>query len=388
MNELLFMQTRDGLTLTDGKSGTLTVTEKTPGYQEIVTLIQKGDYSSMTLDQIREKTKVTTDYNYDDGGVKFTFDAKKNDLQLSIDGNPNKMPLSYSFKKRIIDTIKTAEKNPLSKVSMAMFAAFIRRLEANPSFKVVRSLYDFLAANNIPLTNDGYFLAYKKVAYDYTDIHSHTFDNTPNITEARKNYQLGDDIYDLKLPKMPRNEVEDDPEKTCSDGLHVCSKDYLRHYGSHQSNTDRIVICKVDPTNVVSIPLDYNNAKMRVSAYDVVDELTDLDAQLAPYVMGYHKAGWVGEILPKIRTFYTKFWQITDYFNWEGLDIDEDAATPVIVDKFEAAFKEAFNLPDEVSESVDIEDLLDSPLEALTILSLFDENSLVKPEKEDEEDDE
>ncbi len=67
---------------------------------------------------------------------------------------------------------------------------------------------------------------------------------------------------------MPRNEVDENSEVTCSQGLHVASYSYMDHYPG-----ERIVICKVNPKDVVAVPADYNNAKMRVSGYEVVGEV-------------------------------------------------------------------------------------------------------------------
>jgi hypothetical protein len=52
--------------------------------------------------------------------------------------------------------------------------------------------------------------------------------------------------------------------------LHVCSQSYLGHFGG-----DRVIVCKINPKDVVSVPADYNNAKMRVCRYEVVSELKD-----------------------------------------------------------------------------------------------------------------
>ena len=75
---------------------------------------------------------------------------------------------------------------------------------------------------------------------------------------------------------MPRNKVDEDPDRTCSAGLHVCSFDYLPHF-SHANG--HVMIVKVNPANVVAIPADYNATKMRVSQYVVIDEVQDYYAQ-------------------------------------------------------------------------------------------------------------
>lgn len=132
---------------------------------------------------------------------------------------------------------------------------FLENLMQNPSFRVVNNLYDFLEYGKIPITEDGHFLAYKAIREDWHDIRTGTMDNS-----------IG------KVVSIPRNKVDENPNNTCSYGLHVCSWDYLPHF-AHANG--RVVIVKVNPANVVAIPADYNNTKMRCSEYEVVSEYAD-----------------------------------------------------------------------------------------------------------------
>lgn len=132
---------------------------------------------------------------------------------------------------------------------------FLEKLMRNPSHRAVTGLYDFLEATHIPITPEGNFLAYKKVRGNYLDIHSGTIRNAP-----------GD------APRVPRNQVDEDPDRTCSHGLHVCSASYLQHFGSC-NGSDRVVVVEVSPEDVVAIPRDYNNAKMRCAGYKVIGEV-------------------------------------------------------------------------------------------------------------------
>ena len=132
---------------------------------------------------------------------------------------------------------------------------------------------------------------------------------------------------------MPRNEVEDNPEKTCSAGLHVCSYDYLDNYSSSECDLDRVVICEVDPQDVVSIPSDYNNAKMRVCKYKVIDEIpTFFNAHLSSYVYGNHEEGWISSTFDKLSKIYKNFFKSShiDFFR-NPSTIKE---TPAVLDSF------------------------------------------------------
>jgi hypothetical protein len=130
---------------------------------------------------------------------------------------------------------------------------FMENLMQNPSKRAVEELYTFLEKGKLPITPDGHFLAYKKVRPDFKDIHSGTMNNSPG-----------------QVVEMERNEVDDDQNRTCSAGLHFCSKDYLDHFGGSDSRT---VILKINPADVVSIPADYNATKGRACRYEVLGEL-------------------------------------------------------------------------------------------------------------------
>lgn len=133
---------------------------------------------------------------------------------------------------------------------------FLHNLLENPSRKAVYRLFDFLEANDIEITKEGYFIAWKKVRSNFHDVYTGTMDNSPG-----------------KEVRVERNQVDEDDERTCSQGLHVCSKSYLGHFGSY-GRGDKVVSVLVHPKDVVSIPVDYNNAKMRTAGYKVIEDVT------------------------------------------------------------------------------------------------------------------
>lgn len=130
--------------------------------------------------------------------------------------------------------------------------AFWANLAKNVSLQSKNHLFAFLEHNDIPLTEDGYFIGYKRITMDWKDCHTKTFDNS-----------IG------KIVEMPRAEVNEDPNEHCSRGLHVCSYGYLASFSG-----DRIVEVKVNPADVVAVPNDYNGMKMRVCKYEVIRECT------------------------------------------------------------------------------------------------------------------
>ncbi len=149
---------------------------------------------------------------------------------------------------------------------------FIDNLYQNTSYRSINLLYGFLEKYNMPITSDGYFLAYKKVGADFKDLYSHSIDNSVGA-----------------VVKMNRNEIDDDPNSLCSAGLHFCSFDYISKYCSETVDA-KVVILKINPKDVVSIPTDFNDAKGRCCEYTVVSvNKTVLDKNLNKPVMDYDK---------------------------------------------------------------------------------------------------
>ena len=146
---------------------------------------------------------------------------------------------------------------------------FLDNLMDNPSRRSVNELYSFLEHGNMPITPDGHFLGYKSVRPDMTDHYSGKFDN--NIGQVLS---------------MPRNAVCDDANHGCSYGFHVGSLEYATNFGGSDR---KVVIVKVNPADVVSVPHDCDFQKMRTSRYEVVGTF---DAPLPNnYYDGYDEDG-------------------------------------------------------------------------------------------------
>ena len=146
---------------------------------------------------------------------------------------------------------------------------FMANLYENPSNHAVEGLYDWIKHRSLAVTTDGHFLAYKYVseytgedfidvlsrpvrAGDYVDSHSNTYRNNVGDTN-----------------KMPRNAVNDNRSLACESGFHIGTLDYVK-------GSKHIVICKINPKDVVSIPMDSNCQKIRCCEYTVVSEYREL----------------------------------------------------------------------------------------------------------------
>jgi hypothetical protein len=143
---------------------------------------------------------------------------------------------------------------------MTAYMAFLDNAMENPSNRAVTEMYSFMERNNMGITEDGYILGYKKVKEDFKDIYTGKMDNSPG-----------------QIVEMIRNKVNDNPNETCSHGLHFCAMSYLSKYGTARGN--KIVIVKVNPADIVSVPIDYDFAKVRCCKYEVLAEYTGPDVE-------------------------------------------------------------------------------------------------------------
>jgi len=235
MAKVAYIHTNDGVTVVlQGRPYTVSAADK--AYDEVLSLLGREDGERRILEvleatarKLREKLVLAPDMEYSGGVVLYRGEVLH----------------SYAVD-RLVSMIE-------AKMDYQPLARFLAKLENNPSKRVVDNLYRFLEVGQVPLTSDGDFLAYKAVRHDFKDIHSGTFDNTPG-----------------SVCEMPRNRVDEDPNRTCSNGLHVCSFGYLPNFAHANGH---VVIVKVSPADVVAIPADYNDTKMRVSRYEVIGEL-------------------------------------------------------------------------------------------------------------------
>jgi hypothetical protein len=223
-------------------------------------------------------------------GITKLFDIKKDVVEslsglveivngtLYFDGSP----IHNVLADRILDMVE-------NNLPIKSLVKFLENLMRNPSRTSVQELYLFLESGNLPVTEDGCFLAYKKVRNDFKDIHSGTFDNSVG-----------------KIVEVPRNSVDDERNNTCSYGLHFCSKDYLPAFGSQRSN--RVVIVKINPADVVSIPSDYKNTKGRCCRYEVIAEFEGYNDDLAREAFD--------------RSFYSNE-DLEDEYDWDSEEADD-----------------------------------------------------------------
>jgi hypothetical protein len=204
-------------------------------FLEVSDLLESGDLDELMKKYIDIKGKIE---KYSSN--LFTVDSEKGEMYLKGDDKP--MPDLITEK--LLELEKEGE-------DFMPLIRFWKKLKKNPSQESINQLYGFMVHNGIGLTESGDVIVEKGV--------SAKGGNLVDSFSGKFNNNIGETV------EMPRDEVDTDPNRTCSNGLHVGAPDYVRDFYS-----GIIVKCSVNPMDVVAVPVDYNNTKMRVCKYAVV----------------------------------------------------------------------------------------------------------------------
>ena len=239
MSQIKSLRTVQGVSVFIKGRPSVTIDKGAGNYEAVMKALENNDLSALTLALDTRKYVVAKSFG------KFVVDANGN---LTYGGT---FPLPLALSDYVLPILKKAD-------NLEPILLFIENLLSNPSEYARAELMQWIEKAQMPITPDGSFLAYKRVREDYKDVHSGTMDNSVG-----------------QVVQMPRLAVDDDRNRTCSAGLHFCSKDYLSHFPG-----ERIVVVKINPADVVSIPVDYDFTKGRAWRYEVVAELSTLDGDL------------------------------------------------------------------------------------------------------------
>jgi hypothetical protein len=246
-----YVQDENGATVAALIDGELfTATDRHTGFQTILAALREGQAGSI----IRDLFDATQ-------AVARRFEALSERVTLAggrlfFDGDPIDNALTDQVLRFIDEGVE--DWRPL--------VNFFEKVSLNPNAHSREQLFDWLARHEFAITPDGDFIAYKGVspgqekAYQSCSAGPAVVNGQPH-TGGPVPQDIGDVV------EMARSRVHHDPTQGCSVGLHVGDYSYASGFGA------RLLLVKVNPRDVVSVPTDCEWRKMRVCRYKVVEEI-------------------------------------------------------------------------------------------------------------------
>lgn len=229
--------TKNQITLFTG-SDTRSIQQSYPKFKKLHKMLSKGNFSQEVLHEVWNLMEVSS------------FIEKFSEGNITVDHEQGKVWYgTFEIKNSIVDRMMDMLGN---KEDVSPLVKFLDKLLQNPKKNIVEELYPFLEYNDIEISDQGDILAYRGIRPDWKDHHSGTMDNS-----------IGN------ILSMPRTLVDDNPERTCSSGLHCSSFEYANSF----KGSGRLIKVKVCPSNVVSVPVDYNGQKLRCCKFEVLEEI-------------------------------------------------------------------------------------------------------------------
>lgn len=229
---------------TDDEGESYQATSESGNYAEIVRRVQAGDFDVAELFDV--ETAVTRRFE------RLTDRVLVSDETVLFDGEPVDPVVERQILRFLNEGVD--DWKPL--------VGFLTKTAANPEPHSREQLMRWLAAADFSLTPEGDIVGYKGVAKDdkggYVSINSgYAIVDGQEVNGRVPNY-IG------AVVEMPRADVQHDPSVGCHVGLHVGTFSYAQGFGRGV-----VLTVTVSPTDVVSVPTDCSDQKMRTCRYKV-----------------------------------------------------------------------------------------------------------------------
>tara|TARA_B100000424_G_scaffold133907_1_gene101524 strand:- start:1877 stop:2737 length:861 start_codon:yes stop_codon:yes gene_type:complete len=248
-----YILTEESLTVVvDGKA--MTMQKDHPAWTQAIDALNNEEYDR--LENLFDVSKAVADYVDDESGIS----VREGTVFFQDE------PIHNTVVDKILSFMRQG-------LPFKPLVRFLGKLMANPSRRAVNELYTFLEHKSMPITPNGNFVAYKGVTKDFKDFHTGKFDNSIGQTLS-----------------MVRNSVCDDANIGCSYGFHAGSYEYAKGYASNGGHLLRV---EIDPTDVVSVPLDCSCQKLRTAKYKVIALHESIERPLDDGIYGeYDEDDW------------------------------------------------------------------------------------------------
>lgn len=257
-------------TLLDGNSSLpVSIADDHPSWAKALKLVNDLQAKLITPDAFAEAFKEAV-------SIEKAITAKFTRLGGILDGRMSVSSAGVTVDYEPIDPVLEShilrmledDGTPRDNVNWRAFSKFIENLYANEDPFVRNQLFGWMSfedlyGTGLTLTEDGCFIGYKGCM------------GTPEAPESiRTGHAIADGVdYNGHIPnklgstvEMPRSEVVADPKIGCGPGLHVGTHKYAKSWAQGV-----LLTVKVNPRDVVSVPVDCAAQKIRTCRYEVIE---------------------------------------------------------------------------------------------------------------------
>lgn len=243
-----------------GDGDSETIPETHVSFKPIIEKLISGQAND---EEIRDMTRVleTVARKMSALSERVSVDGK----DVYFDGDPLRGEISDIIKK-MFEEGRTLDFKPL--------VNFLEKAKTNPSLQSIDDLYRWIRNGDLVIDQDGDIIAYKAVLVNN--------DGVSTSIHAGPAFVNGE-AFDGYVPNVPgtvismaRSLVDDDPHRGCSVGLHAGTYAYASEFrGWQRWCATRLLLVKINPRDVVSVPTDHSDAKMRVARYTVLTQIEE-----------------------------------------------------------------------------------------------------------------
>lgn len=242
-------------------------------YEEVLRLLQSKADGDTVFDVVssegaihsfdeRLREVVGPRFNFDFDAAVITYDGELIDNQIAVQ----------------ILRLARLPKSETTDRHLKALVRFVENLYKNQSEFVRSQLFGWLTytqtfESGFTITEDGCLLGYKGCAWG-EDEDGEKFPQSINSGHA---FADGVEYHGVipnrigSVVSMPRAEVTDDPAIGCSSGLHVGTHAYAEGWAK-----GCLLLVKVNPRDIVSVPTECEAQKIRCSRYEVL-EMTEVE---------------------------------------------------------------------------------------------------------------
>lgn len=245
----------DGAVLTVSGDVEASITSDAASYADAVAYLSSARPEDLDADTVREL--VDPRASVESYITRVSDRVSFRGSELLFDGDP----VNTSLARTIVRLASEDESGDPAKL-----IKFLENLMNNPSEHSREQLYDWIAPRDITITQDGHFLAYKGLREDFTSINAGP--GIVNNVEYTGNTHL--DNTPGNVVEFSRSKVVANSSIGCAVGLHAGTHEYASGFAQ-----GKLVLVKINPRDVVSVPTDCDAQKLRVCRYEVLEEVQE-----------------------------------------------------------------------------------------------------------------